>query len=126
MGGQKKGANSAEATKSTECSFSHSEIMDTLNGITKELKDLKSQGEKDGCNISELLERMNRMEKLLQEKDKKIEALERRIDDLEQYSRKEDVIVSGLTIKKKSYADTTRNGTVEEETEVIADTEDQT
>uniref|UniRef100_A0A3Q1EEL5 Reverse transcriptase domain-containing protein n=1 Tax=Acanthochromis polyacanthus TaxID=80966 RepID=A0A3Q1EEL5_9TELE len=38
------------------------------------------------------------------EKDKKIELLERRLDDLEQYTRLNDVIVTGLEIRPRSYS----------------------
>lgn len=38
------------------------------------------------------------------EKDKRITELERKVDDLEQYTRVNDVIVTGLNIKPRSYA----------------------
>ncbi|KAJ8404636.1 hypothetical protein AAFF_G00334990 [Aldrovandia affinis] len=38
------------------------------------------------------------------EKDKKIAILENRVADLEQYTRINDVIITGLSIKPRSYA----------------------
>ncbi|KAJ8277165.1 hypothetical protein GJAV_G00072140 [Gymnothorax javanicus] len=50
------------------------------------------------------MEEVRELKKIVLEKEKKISLLERRVDELEQYSRMEDVIVSGLNIRHRSYA----------------------
>ncbi len=42
----------------------------------------------------------------MKEKHQKIEGLERRVDELEQYTRMEDLIISGLETKHRTYAST--------------------
>ena len=41
---------------------------------------------------------------ILKEKDTKISELENRVDDLEQYTRIDDLIISGLTVRHRSYS----------------------
>ena len=41
---------------------------------------------------------------ILKEKDTKIGELENRVDDLEQYTRIDDLIISGLTVRHRSYS----------------------
>lgn len=56
------------------------------------------QGQRD---IQRSLEdKIDRLERLLSERDAKIACLEQRVDDLEQYSRRDDIIISGLIIEK--------------------------
>jgi len=54
--------------------------LETLDEIVREIKELKD---------------------MLKEKDERIKVLERRVEDLEQYTRREDVIITGLTIDRK-------------------------
>lgn len=54
--------------------------------------------------IMELMGNIKELQRQNLEKDRKIAVLENRLDDLEQYSRLNDVIVSGLEIKPRSYA----------------------
>ncbi|KAJ8333920.1 hypothetical protein SKAU_G00412390 [Synaphobranchus kaupii] len=51
------------------------------------------------------------------EKARKIALLENRVDDLEQYSRTNDIIVSGLDIKPRSYAHAVKRQNEEDPTE---------
>ena len=44
------------------------------------------------------------LKSLLKEKDVKISELENRVDDLEQYTRMDDLIINGLTVRHRSYA----------------------
>ena len=67
----------------TEKTSTISKQQDTLLGLMKEIMQLKSE---------------------MKEKDKTINALEKRVDALEQYSRMEDVIISGLVTRHRSYA----------------------
>lgn len=41
---------------------------------------------------------------MIKEKDKKIEDLERRVEDLEQYTRMDDLVISGLETTHRTYA----------------------
>lgn len=51
-----------------------------------------------------LMKRVDELERQNEEKDNKIITLEGRINDLEQYSRINDIVVTGLKIKPQSYA----------------------
>ncbi|CAL9705113.1 unnamed protein product [Knipowitschia caucasica] len=76
------------------------EIQHTLNFMSGELSKLAEQQAK----LLTLLAEVAELKKIIKEKDVTIGGLERRIDDLEQYTRMEDVIVSGLQTKHRSYA----------------------
>ena len=45
-----------------------------------------------------------KLQKATNIKDKKIDEVENRIDDLEQYSRKDNIIISALTTNHKTWA----------------------
>ena len=57
----------------------------------------------------------------LEKKDIKIKELSKKTDDLEQYTRSEDLIISGLRTNHRSYANTARQGNTQRNalTEVI-------
>lgn len=78
------------------------EIRKSLNFMTDEL----SKVAKQQAMLLDLMEEVKLLKNLVKEKDKRIEGLEKRIDDLEQYSRMEDVIISGLETKHRTYAST--------------------
>ena len=63
--------------------------------------DTISQQQKD---IMDLMKTIKELKQQNVEKDKKINMLEERVDQLEQYSRLNNVIVSGLPTKPRSYA----------------------
>lgn len=50
------------------------------------------------------MDEVKRLKVLNMEKDKNISELERRVDNLEQYSRMNDIVITGLKIKPRSYA----------------------
>lgn len=50
------------------------------------------------------MEEVKALELLLIEKDKKIATLEQRVDELEQYTRRENLVISGLETCDRSYA----------------------
>lgn len=78
------------------------EIRKSLNFMSEEL----SKVAKQQVMLLDLLGEVKQLKNLIKEKDKKIEGLERRIEDLEQYSRMEDIIVSGLETTHRTYAST--------------------
>ena len=51
-----------------------------------------------------LLKEVRELKKMIQVKDNKISLLEKRVDELEQYTRMDDIIVTGLNTKHRSYA----------------------
>ncbi|KAJ8401986.1 hypothetical protein AAFF_G00372210, partial [Aldrovandia affinis] len=54
--------------------------------------------------ILELVEEVNALRIQNAEKDRRLDYLENRVADLEQYTRMNDIIVTGLRIKPRSYA----------------------
>ena len=59
---------------------------------------------------------------LLQEKYAKISELENRVDDLEQYTRIDDLIISGLTVRHRSYSSAvTHNNDIESQNAAFDD-----
>ena len=44
------------------------------------------------------------MKAVIKDKDKKIEELERKVDDLEQYTKMEDLVITGLETTHRTYA----------------------
>ena len=68
------------------------EIKQTLQALMMKM-DLMAENVN---KISGLVEDVKKLNILLTQKDEKIAELEKRIDELEQYTRKEDVIINGL------------------------------
>lgn len=76
------------------------EIRKSLNFMSDEV----SKVAKQQAMLLDLMDEVKQLKNLVKEKDKRIEGLERRIDDLEQYTRMEDLIISGLETKHRTYA----------------------
>ena len=76
------------------------EIQRTLKLMSEELGKLAEQQAK----LLTLLHEVAELKRAIKDKDAIIEVLERRIDDLEQYTRMEDIIVTGLDTTHRSYA----------------------
>ncbi|KAJ8344588.1 hypothetical protein AAFF_G00232760 [Aldrovandia affinis] len=76
------------------------EIRKSLNFMSEEV----SKVAKQQAILMELMDEVKQLKNLVKEKDKKIDGLERRIDDLEQYTRMEDLIISGLETTHRTYA----------------------
>lgn len=83
-----------------EVSLELEEIKRSLNVLSKDIATVTQQQAK----IVTLLDEVKKLKELLSEKDKIISGLERRIDDLEQHTRMEEVIINGLETKHRSYA----------------------
>ena len=60
--------------------------------------------------ITKLQNDVKRLRKEINQKNIKINSLENRVDELEQYSRREDLVISGIELKNRSYARVTRTG----------------
>ena len=60
--------------------------------------------------MQQLIGTIQNFQKEFKQKDEKIQQLEERIDDLEQYTRKDDIVIAGLQTRHLSYARTTSRG----------------
>ncbi|ROL43579.1 hypothetical protein DPX16_13510 [Anabarilius grahami] len=87
------------------------EIRKSLNFMSDEL----SKVAKQQAMLLDLMDEVKQLKNLVKEKDKRIEGLERRIDDLEQNSRMEDLIISGLETTHRTYASTVARDKVGED-----------
>ena len=54
--------------------------------------------------LQNLIDDVKRLREVIKDMDDKIAGLEKRMVDLEQSSRMDDVIITGLTVKPRSYA----------------------
>ena len=60
--------------------------------------------------LTKLQKDVKRLRREINLKDMKINSLENRVHELEQYSRREDLVISGIEIKNRSYARVARTG----------------
>ena len=83
--------------------------------LQKDIEELKAMQLQDfsdlKTNIRQLLKGQSQMQELInrlvednKRKDEQIEVLSNRVDELEQYTRRDDVLLSGLPTKQKSFA----------------------
>uniref|UniRef100_A0A1A8PAD9 Uncharacterized protein n=1 Tax=Nothobranchius rachovii TaxID=451742 RepID=A0A1A8PAD9_9TELE len=98
-GGRAGGRGKDMATEDLE------EIKRSLNFMSGELSKVTSQQDR----LLRLMEEVKELKILLTEKDKKISALEQRVDELEQYTRREDLVIMGLETRHRSYAKAVAN-----------------
>ena len=66
--------------------------------------------------LLKLREEVPELKSLIKEKDRRFEDLERRIDDLEFYSHEDDLLISGLETRHRSYARATTRDSLGEDT----------
>ena len=76
------------------------ELKTTISFLSDKIDKLANQQEV----INSLVKQMTQLKAQNAEQNDRIETLETRVDELEQYSRLNDIIVSGLNIKPKTYA----------------------
>lgn len=84
----------------TNIEFEIGEMRRSLNSMSDEMRNLSKHQD----TIAELMKEVKQLRMDNEEKDRRINALETRIADLEQYSRMNDVVISGLDIRPRSYA----------------------
>ncbi|KAM3618395.1 uncharacterized protein V6R79_019930 [Siganus canaliculatus] len=89
-----KGKNNAALDEEIE------EIKKSLNYLSGEISTISKQQKL----ILDLMDEIKELKKQCAEKDKMVAILECRVADLEQYSRKNYIVVSGLQNKPRSYA----------------------
>ena len=73
------------------------EIKTSLREGMTNMTDLMTQHQAD------LMKEVLALKATVKERDQKIEELEKRLDEMEQYSRLDDIIISGLKVKPFSY-----------------------
>uniref|UniRef100_A0A1A8CV30 Uncharacterized protein n=1 Tax=Nothobranchius kadleci TaxID=1051664 RepID=A0A1A8CV30_NOTKA len=76
------------------------EIKQSLNFLSEEI----SKVAKQQANLMGLMEELQELKASIKQKDQKIERMEQRIDDLEQNARANDILITGLATKHRSYA----------------------
>lgn len=81
------------------------EIRRSLSFMSAEIAKLASQH----SHLVGLIEEVGLLRKMVEERDKKIVELEKKFNDLEQYTRRDDVLISGLKTQHRSYAQATAN-----------------
>lgn len=76
------------------------EIKNSLNFMSREISEVVEQQRK----LTGLMEEIRQLKIIIQQKDERIDLLEQRVDDLEQYSRADDLVITGLETRHQSYA----------------------
>ena len=95
-------------------SSSDSGLLNELTSIRKQLDNMTEDIKRILTITSELEKKNKELEKENKEKDEKISLQQQRIEDLEQYTRMDDIIISGLVTKHRTYANVTSKGTTNE------------
>ena len=76
------------------------EMKESMDSMSEKMTSVSSQQGK----LMELLAEVQQLKTENVEKDKKIATLEQRLDEIEQYTRMNDIIINGLKTRHKSYA----------------------
>lgn len=76
------------------------EIKKSLSFMSEELSKVSKQQTK----LMELMDEVKLLKTIIKEKDERIVNLERKVDDLEQYTRMDDIIITGLETRHQTYA----------------------
>ena len=71
--------------------------IEIMSGKIDELHNAKD-------DTSQILKMVGKLQSLVELKDKQIETLEKRIDDVKQYSRLDNVIIHGLKTRRKVWS----------------------
>jgi hypothetical protein len=94
----------------------NTDMEEEVKAIRKDVNLILKQQDiisKQQSHIETLLQEITSLKATNQKQSKEIRALQTRVDDLEQYTRSEDLIITGLKVQGRSYA---RAATVTEET----------
>ncbi len=76
------------------------EIKNSLNFMSEEISTTVKQQK----TLTGLMEEIRELKIIIKQRDQRTELLEQRVDDLEQYSWADDLIITGLETKHRSYA----------------------
>ena len=75
-------------------------IAHNLQNLTEQVAKLSGQI----CDLKGIYEEVKLLKKEIKEKDEVISVLSKRVDDLEQYSKRQNIVINGLNVEHKSYA----------------------
>lgn len=81
------------------------DIKKSLNFMSAEISKLVTQQKL----LLDLVEEVKLLKVALADRDKKIVELEKKVDDLEQYTRRDELVITGLDLKHRTYARVTAN-----------------
>ena len=79
-------------------------LKETLNFLSAEMEAMKKERRDEKNKMNQLASKVEELENVVVVKDEKINILEQKIHDLEQYSRKDEIIITGLKQKPQTYA----------------------
>ena len=82
------------------------ELRKSIDFMTEEMSKVTQQLK----TLTVLVSEVKQLKEIIKEKDRTIDQLEKRVQDLEQYTRKEDVIITGLKIKPRTFAKAVATG----------------
>lgn len=88
------------STNTKKLSEEMAEIKVSLNFMSEEISTVVKQQK----TLMGLMEEIHELKIINKQRDQRIEFLEQRVDDLEQYSRADDLIITGLETKHQCYA----------------------
>lgn len=97
------------------------EMKESMNMMSGEMATLTKQQ----SIITDLLSEIKQLKRLNMEQEQRIDFLENRLADLEQYSRMNDVIISGLKVRPRSYLQAVKGARTENDTGHEETTEEQ-
>lgn len=89
------------------------ELKSTLNFVTSELSEIKQKQDVQHADIVNVSKRVKVVEEICSDNQGQIEEMQVRLDQLEQYTRKDNVIIQGL--KSGSYAAAASDATEDED-----------
>lgn len=87
------------------------EIKRSLNFMSSELAKVTSQQER----LLKLVDEVTTLKIMMREKDVRISTLEQRIDELEQYTRRDDLVITGIKTRHRTYARAAANAETTED-----------
>lgn len=94
------GVNARMPPKKSPTPEEFEDIKTSINSLIEEVTAVRVQQKQ----LLELLEEVKQLRLQNVEKDRRIVELERRVDEMEQFSRMNDVVITGIKIKPRSYA----------------------
>ena len=105
MSKQSHSHKDAGKNKGTGVELQLGDIKESLDDIIYKLKDI----DKCRAEINDLSGLVRHLTLQNELKDKKIQDLEKRVEELEQYTRQDEVVITGLKTRHKSYARATHS-----------------
>ena len=102
---RRENRNTETRQETTERKTKNVDLETELMEMKKMMETLLKYREGDNKTLTDMKRIITEQRQEIKELRATVTSLEDRVDDLEQYTRKEDIIVSGLSIKRSTYAD---------------------